>query len=144
MDLDDTVPLAQSLAGRDLGAELVVIPGADHFDVIDPTHEAWRFVSWNRFEDGVSEKYSDRSRNSSPFDSAVADLLGCFDYTFPVLSDRMAIAPARGPGARFRSPSPDPTGSGAANEFGAERKRAVHRDDPDHHNHRQVKPYDPL
>ena len=40
-DLDGTVPLSQSLAGRDLGVELVVIPGADHFDVIDPTHEAW-------------------------------------------------------------------------------------------------------
>ena len=47
---DDVVPPTQSrahnvrasAAGDDV--ELVELPGADHFDVVDPTHEAWRAV----------------------------------------------------------------------------------------------------
>lgn len=44
---DDVVPLAQSreYASRDPQAELVVVEGADHFDVIDPRHEAWTTVA---------------------------------------------------------------------------------------------------
>lgn len=52
---DDVIPLDQSVAyarravaaGDD--AELVKVDGADHFDVIDPGHEAWRRVV-TRFE----------------------------------------------------------------------------------------------
>jgi acetyl esterase/lipase len=49
-DADDVVPLAQSRAyatrAREAGAEveLVELAGADHFDVVDPAHEAWRVV----------------------------------------------------------------------------------------------------
>ncbi len=49
-DADKTVPLLQSQAyvkaARAVGdpAELVVIPGANHFDMIDPTHPAWQAV----------------------------------------------------------------------------------------------------
>ncbi len=43
-DLDDIVPLEQSLGAGDSGADVVVIPGADHFDMIDPTHDAWAAV----------------------------------------------------------------------------------------------------
>ena len=47
---DDIVPPAQSrayaagaqAAGDDI--ELVELPGADHFDVVDPSHEAWHAV----------------------------------------------------------------------------------------------------
>jgi dipeptidyl aminopeptidase/acylaminoacyl peptidase len=48
--LDDVVPVSQSRsyveAARAAGddAELVELAGADHFDVIDPRHEAWRIV----------------------------------------------------------------------------------------------------
>jgi acetyl esterase/lipase len=43
---DDIVPIAQSRdhASRDPRAELVALEGADHFDVIDPGHEAWAVV----------------------------------------------------------------------------------------------------
>jgi acetyl esterase/lipase len=43
---DDIVPLSQSRdhAARDELAELVVVEGADHFDVIDVGHEAWELV----------------------------------------------------------------------------------------------------
>ena len=43
---DDIVPVSQSRdqAARDPRAELVEPPGADHFDVIDSTHEAWATV----------------------------------------------------------------------------------------------------
>ena len=40
-ELDDTVPMSQSVGAQDLGAEVIIIPAADHFDVIDPTHAAW-------------------------------------------------------------------------------------------------------
>jgi acetyl esterase/lipase len=44
---DDVVPASQSRehAGRDPGAELVEVEGADHFDVIDPGHSAWSVVA---------------------------------------------------------------------------------------------------
>ena len=41
---DDIVPVSQSIGAEDLGAEVVVIPGADHFDMIDPAHEVWTAV----------------------------------------------------------------------------------------------------
>ena len=47
---DDIVPLSQSRAYVDAAtaagdpAELVVVDGADHFDVIDPGHDAWQAV----------------------------------------------------------------------------------------------------
>jgi pimeloyl-ACP methyl ester carboxylesterase len=47
---DDVVPLDQSVAYARRAdaagdeAELVDVDGADHFDVIDPGHEAWRQV----------------------------------------------------------------------------------------------------
>ena len=43
---DDVVPVEQSSehAARDPDAELVVVAGADHFDVIDPRHSAWSAV----------------------------------------------------------------------------------------------------
>ena len=41
---DDIVPVSQSLGAENLGAEVVVILGADHLDMIDPTHEAWTAV----------------------------------------------------------------------------------------------------
>jgi acetyl esterase/lipase len=46
-DADDTVPLSQSeryvAAARAAGdpAELIVLPGVGHFELIDPDHEAW-------------------------------------------------------------------------------------------------------
>ena len=42
-EADDIVPLSQSRAYAELDpdAELLVLPGADHFDVIDPRHPAW-------------------------------------------------------------------------------------------------------
>ena len=49
-DADGNVPLSQSADYVDRAAatgdpaELVVIEGADHFDVIDPTHESWAAV----------------------------------------------------------------------------------------------------
>ena len=43
-EADDIVPVSQSLGAKDSGAEVVVIPGADHFDMIDPTHDAWAAV----------------------------------------------------------------------------------------------------
>jgi acetyl esterase/lipase len=44
---DDVVPLSQSLdhAARDPLAELVELEGADHSDVIDVGHEAWRVAA---------------------------------------------------------------------------------------------------
>lgn len=44
---DDVVPVSQSLlhAVRDPAAEVVELHAADHFDVIDPGHEAWRLVA---------------------------------------------------------------------------------------------------
>ena len=44
---DDIVPVSQSLlhAVRDPAAEVVEVYGADHFDVIDPHHEAWQLVA---------------------------------------------------------------------------------------------------
>jgi acetyl esterase/lipase len=43
---DDSVPASQSRdhARRDPGAELVELPGVDHFSVVDPEHDAWRVV----------------------------------------------------------------------------------------------------
>jgi acetyl esterase/lipase len=43
---DDIVPVTQSRihAELDTGAELVELEGADHFDVIDPSHRAWKAV----------------------------------------------------------------------------------------------------
>ncbi|MFP5321306.1 MAG: alpha/beta hydrolase family protein [Acidimicrobiia bacterium] len=47
---DDIVPLAQSeryveaVAAAGGAAELRAVPGADHFDVIDPEHGSWRLV----------------------------------------------------------------------------------------------------
>ena len=43
---DDIVPISQSRnhAARDPDAELVALDGADHFDVIDVSHEAWATV----------------------------------------------------------------------------------------------------
>ena len=46
---DDSVPISQSrgYAERDPLAELVEVEGADHFDVIDVEHRAWReTVAW--------------------------------------------------------------------------------------------------
>lgn len=46
---DDIVPVTQSRihAELDPGAELVELEGADHFDVIDPSHRAWlAVVEW--------------------------------------------------------------------------------------------------
>ena len=49
-DDDGNVPLSQSSDYVDRAvatgdpAELVVIEGADHFDVIDPEHESWTTV----------------------------------------------------------------------------------------------------
>ena len=46
---DDIVPVTQSRihAELDSGAELVELEGADHFDVIDPSHRAWdAVVEW--------------------------------------------------------------------------------------------------
>jgi len=40
-ELDDTVPVSQSLGAAESGALVIQIPGADHFDVIDPSHDAW-------------------------------------------------------------------------------------------------------
>jgi pimeloyl-ACP methyl ester carboxylesterase len=44
---DDVVPLSQSRdhAARDPLAELVVLEGSDHSDVIDVDHRAWRVVA---------------------------------------------------------------------------------------------------
>jgi pimeloyl-ACP methyl ester carboxylesterase len=43
---DDIVPISQSRehAARDPHAELVELEGADHFDVIDAAHDAWKAV----------------------------------------------------------------------------------------------------
>jgi dipeptidyl aminopeptidase/acylaminoacyl peptidase len=47
---DDIVPPTQSRAYADRASaagddvELVEIVGADHFDIVDPEHEAWRAV----------------------------------------------------------------------------------------------------
>jgi acetyl esterase/lipase len=46
---DDIVPLSQSrdYAALDPDAEVLTLPGADHFDVIDPGHQAWEAaVEW--------------------------------------------------------------------------------------------------
>ena len=45
-DADDIVPAAQSraYAALDPDAELIELEGADHFDVIDGAHTAWRVV----------------------------------------------------------------------------------------------------
>lgn len=45
-DADDIVPVSQSraYASLDPDAELVELAGADHFDVIEPTHAAWTAV----------------------------------------------------------------------------------------------------
>ncbi len=45
-DADDIVPVTQSRihAELDPGAQLVELEGADHFDVIDPSHRAWQAV----------------------------------------------------------------------------------------------------
>ena len=45
-DADDIVPAAQSraYAALDPDAELIELEGADHFDVIDVAHTAWRVV----------------------------------------------------------------------------------------------------
>ena len=45
-DADDIVPVTQSRihAELDPGAQLVELEGADHFDVIDPSHRAWEAV----------------------------------------------------------------------------------------------------
>jgi len=42
-DADDIVPVSQSrgLAARDPDAELVELPGVDHFEVIEPASTAW-------------------------------------------------------------------------------------------------------
>lgn len=44
---DVIVPVSQSLlhASGDPEAEVVEVDGADHFDVIDPAHDAWRLVA---------------------------------------------------------------------------------------------------
>ena len=42
---DDTVPPSQSVDGARLsGAELILMDGVDHFDVIDPGSEIWARV----------------------------------------------------------------------------------------------------
>jgi acetyl esterase/lipase len=43
---DDVVPVSQSreFASRDPQAELIEPQGADHFDVVDSTHESWKAV----------------------------------------------------------------------------------------------------
>lgn len=43
-DADDIVPLQQSLAVADRVHEVVVLEGADHFDVVDPDHRSWQLV----------------------------------------------------------------------------------------------------
>lgn len=49
-DLDEAAPIAQSQSYRDAAraagddVELVEVPGADHFDAIDPDHSAWEAV----------------------------------------------------------------------------------------------------
>ena len=43
-DADDSVPLAQSYAIADHVDRLEVLPGVDHFDVIDPDHASWQLV----------------------------------------------------------------------------------------------------
>ena len=44
-DLDDIVPVSQSQnIASDTGAEMALVVGADHFDVINPDHEAWSVV----------------------------------------------------------------------------------------------------
>ena len=42
-DADDIVPIRQSrdYAAQEPEAELMALPGADHFDVIDASHAAW-------------------------------------------------------------------------------------------------------
>lgn len=40
-DSDDIVPEAFARPDRPGDVTFVLVPGADHFDVIDPTHEAW-------------------------------------------------------------------------------------------------------
>ena len=44
---DDIVPVSQSLlhGDRDPAAEVAEVHEADHFDVIDPRHEAWQLVA---------------------------------------------------------------------------------------------------
>ena len=43
-DADLNVPVSQARLAEDAGVEVVVIPRADHFDVIDPSHESWMAV----------------------------------------------------------------------------------------------------
>lgn len=43
-DDDDSVPLWQSESIADAVDRLEVLAGADHFDVIDPTHASWKIV----------------------------------------------------------------------------------------------------
>lgn len=43
-DNDDSVPLAQSEAIADHVDRFDILPGVDHFDVIDPGHETWTIV----------------------------------------------------------------------------------------------------
>ncbi|SEF23718.1 Acetyl esterase/lipase [Amycolatopsis pretoriensis] len=48
-DADDVVPPAfsRTYASRVAEAEYVEVPGADHFQVMDPTHESWqRVIEW--------------------------------------------------------------------------------------------------
>lgn len=58
---DDIVPPRYSIDPSRPGAiEVVEIDGADHFDLIDPTHAAWSAVI--RALDGIAMKSSDESR----------------------------------------------------------------------------------
>ena len=41
---DLIVPKSQSIEAEQFGAEVVLIPSADHFDMIDPSHVAWAAV----------------------------------------------------------------------------------------------------
>ena len=43
-EFDLIVPMSQSIGAEQFGAEIVLIPYADHFDMIDPTHDAWAAV----------------------------------------------------------------------------------------------------
>ena len=41
---DTNVPVSQSESVDGLTADVVILPGTDHFDVIDPTHPSWDLV----------------------------------------------------------------------------------------------------